>query len=290
MAGMPGSTGPLIPRRRLGAEFRRLREARGEQLKDTAKALMFSTSKLSRIETGVSEPTARDLRDLLTYFELAGTEPGAELERWAKEAAAKPWWSLAGFVMPRQLDTYIQHESPADIIEEYSSTFVCGLLQTAAYSAAVFRGLLPGLPDDQVRHQVELRQARRRFLDTRSQPPRMVCAIPEDALSRLVGSRSTMQDQLRSLIRDSENPRIALHVVPLSAGVYPALDGSFTIFTYSREPDVSLLVLSSSFALRAEDGKKVLADYRSRFDALQSVWLDQEDSRSLIEELLAAPR
>ncbi|MDQ3405115.1 MAG: helix-turn-helix domain-containing protein [Actinomycetota bacterium] len=60
------SAGPLIPRRRLGAELRRLREKAGLHLDDAAGQSECSTSKISRPETGQGIPKSRDIRDLLT--------------------------------------------------------------------------------------------------------------------------------------------------------------------------------------------------------------------------------
>ncbi|WP_344413930.1 helix-turn-helix transcriptional regulator [Pseudonocardia ailaonensis] len=283
MAGMPGSTGPLIPRRRLGAEFRRLREARGEQLKDTAKKLMFSTSKLSRIETGVAEPQPRDLRDLLVYFGLTGTPHGADLERWAAEATEKPWWVVAGFDMPTRLEQYLAYESPATIIEEYSSNFIPGPLQTEDYATAVLRGLLPDLEPGEIAHQVALRRARRQYLDARSAPPQLVFAFPEEVLRRTVGSHAVMRAQITALL-DETDERLALHVIPYSAGVYRALDASCTLFGYAA-PDAPMVALSSAWTLEFTDGADVVATLRGRFDDLSDHWLDRAQTRAFLQEI-----
>ena len=65
---MPSSEGPLLHRRRLGNELRRLRGER--TLDEVAAGTLISTSKLSRLENGQGVPNARDIRDLVIFHEL----------------------------------------------------------------------------------------------------------------------------------------------------------------------------------------------------------------------------
>ncbi len=53
---MVADSGPAMPRRRLGAELRRLREDAGLKIEDVAAALECSVSKVSRLETGKGIP------------------------------------------------------------------------------------------------------------------------------------------------------------------------------------------------------------------------------------------
>ncbi len=68
---MPSPQGPLLPRRRLGAELRRLRGER--TLDDVAAETLISTSKLSRPENGQGVPQPRDVRDLTCLHNTSGT-------------------------------------------------------------------------------------------------------------------------------------------------------------------------------------------------------------------------
>jgi hypothetical protein len=54
---------PTIRRRRLGAELRRQRESAGITIETVAEQLECSASKISRIETGHTTATPRDVRD-----------------------------------------------------------------------------------------------------------------------------------------------------------------------------------------------------------------------------------
>jgi len=287
---MPGSTGPLIPRRRLGATFRRLREEKDEQLKDTADALLFSTSKLSRIETGVLEPQPRDLRDLLRYYDIENTDLGLEIQTWLTQAADQPWWSMRGFTPAPKLEEYLSHESPAETIEEYLPLFVPGTMQTAEYAAAVLRGLNPRLSAKGTRRLVELRLARREFLDQRPSKPRLVSVVAEEVLHRVVGSPAVMRGQLESLLAELESDRHEFHVVPFEAGIYPAFEGSITIFTYADPRDSSAVAITSVSTTEFSVKSSVVADHRERFDNLSDHWLAPEATRGLIQSLLGSEK
>ena len=63
---MPSPQGPLLPRRRLGAELKRLRGDR--TLDEVAAETLISTSKLSRLENGQGVPQPRDIRDLINFY------------------------------------------------------------------------------------------------------------------------------------------------------------------------------------------------------------------------------
>ncbi|HET6392272.1 MAG TPA: helix-turn-helix transcriptional regulator, partial [Blastococcus sp.] len=51
-SAMTWSPGPVVTRRRLGGELRRLRESAGLKLEDVARRLECSPSKISRLENG----------------------------------------------------------------------------------------------------------------------------------------------------------------------------------------------------------------------------------------------
>ncbi|WP_324290297.1 helix-turn-helix domain-containing protein [Streptomyces antarcticus] len=59
---------PLIRRRRLGAELRRLRESKGMKSAEAAALLMVSQPKISLLENGHRRISPRDVRDLCRIY------------------------------------------------------------------------------------------------------------------------------------------------------------------------------------------------------------------------------
>src|SRR6266699_1719505 len=65
---VPEVRSPTVRRRELGALLRKLRLEKGLTVEQAAAQLLFSMSKLSRIETGHGAATARDIRDLCALY------------------------------------------------------------------------------------------------------------------------------------------------------------------------------------------------------------------------------
>jgi transcriptional regulator with XRE-family HTH domain len=87
--------GSVIRKRVLGRRLRVLREGAGLTLEAAAPALDWSTSTLSRIETGQQAPTVHAVRSMLDLYDAGGpvwTEP-VELTR---EVRRKGWWPAYG--------------------------------------------------------------------------------------------------------------------------------------------------------------------------------------------------
>jgi transcriptional regulator with XRE-family HTH domain len=282
------NSGPLIPRRRLGAAFRELREARGETLQQTAKVLMFSPSKLSRIENGLAgEPHPRDVRDLIAHFGLDGGPQAARMEELAEAGRQPGWWQVPTYRMPSDLDTFISYESAAARIVAYEPTAVPGLMQTPDYARAVIHRLVPHLTPEEIGHQVEIRLRRQEELRRRSPRPRQHYTFPETILHRLVGSVSIMRQQLAALVDHFDDPLVELHVIPFSAGIYEAAElSTVTLFEFEQDRDGDVVASERARYTQFMDRPDTVAKYRGILSRLSYYWLDRFESRAFIERLL----
>src|ERR1700722_3018851 len=86
-------TGPLGPRRGIAAAVKQLREDRGKLLHEVAEDLMMSSSKLSRLENAQGTPLPRDIRDLISNYQIKGTPLALQLEQWVRAARRRGWWT-----------------------------------------------------------------------------------------------------------------------------------------------------------------------------------------------------
>lgn len=280
-------TGPLIPRRRLGAAFRELREARGETLQQTAKAVMFSPSKLSRIENGgAGEPHPRDVRDLIAHFGVDGHE-AASLEALAEAGRQLGWWQLAPYEFTGQLDTFISYESAADRIREYSPTIVPGLLQTRRYARAALTAFLRGEPDASIDSVLEGRLERQRQMAQRSPVTPHLHVVPESILHQLVGSTDIMTEQLASLVEAFDRPEVEVRVIPFLAGLYEGADlTTTTIFEFDSSTDDTIVAIERIGFTEFFDRDRTVTKYSGILDRLSNYWLDEPQSRSFITNRL----
>src|SRR6185312_3600130 len=82
---------PTIRRRRLGVELRRHREAARITIDVVAERLGWSTSKVSRIETGHTSVLPADVSAMMDIYGVT-EQITAELVQIAREARQKGWW------------------------------------------------------------------------------------------------------------------------------------------------------------------------------------------------------
>jgi Domain of unknown function (DUF5753) len=68
--------------------------------------------------------------------------------------------------------------------------------------------------------------------------PAYVVVLDEPVVRRVVGGRQIMHAQLQRLVEASALPSVTLHLLPFSVGAHAGMDGEFTIFSYSKDPDV----------------------------------------------------
>jgi len=84
--------GPTILRLILGAQLRRLREAREISAQEAARAIRGSESKISRIELGRNSVREIDIADLLTLYGITDRAEREQLLSLASRANQPGWW------------------------------------------------------------------------------------------------------------------------------------------------------------------------------------------------------
>ncbi|HEY3683312.1 MAG TPA: helix-turn-helix transcriptional regulator [Streptosporangiaceae bacterium] len=234
--------GPTVLRMMLGAQLRRLREARGASPEEAGEAIRGTRSKISRLELGRSSFKQRDVADLLAFYQVTDEREREALLALARQANAPGWWHQYADLMPAWLETYIGLEEAASVIRTYEMQFVHGLLQTSDYARAVVRLRHEETPESEVNRRVDLRLHRQRLL-TMAEGPQVWSVVDESALRRPYGGRDVMRAQLKHLIEIAAHPSVTLQVMPFSAGGHAAAGGPFTILRFPQPdlPDVIYL-------------------------------------------------
>lgn len=279
--------GPLLHRRRLGVELRRLRAAR--TLDEVAEATLISTSKLSRLENGQGVPQPRDIRDLIHYFDVDAVTAD-KLRRWAGAGRRQAWWNQKQYsdVVSQPLDAFLDFESGASTIRAYAASVLPGLLQTDEYAARLLRGIPPGKTDEQVRRLVEIRQRRRIDVLDGDPPTRLIAVIDEAVLRRAVGPEQERRAQLEHLHTVSRRKNISLQILPFSAGVHAGLMGMFTVFQFADDIDRDVVNIETHSGDRQLEEQSSVLEYLRMFDAISDRALDNEESRDLLIDLMSA--
>ena len=228
------ASGPVGPRRKLGAELRRLRNDAGMHLDQVAARLHCSTSKISRLETGKGIPKPADVRELIKIYGVAEDAQRDTLMRLVRESRTEGWWeSYTDGVAPERffLDErgrYTALETDAVGLRAFDLSVLHGLLQTEDYARAVLAGQLPRRSRHEVDQLVELRMRRQEAL-FRPSPLRLDVVVDESVLARVVGDRAVMARQMRRLLDLMDLPTVSIRLFPFEAGVDRAHMGHFVI-------------------------------------------------------------
>jgi transcriptional regulator with XRE-family HTH domain len=226
---VPEVRSPTVRRRELGALLRKLRTEKGLTVEQAADQLMFSMSKLSRMETGHGAPSRRDIRDLCALYEVTDEAERKRMMNLAVEGRQAGWWQSYDL---NQFADYVGLEADAVSVKNYQSILVPGLLQTPDYARAVNEAVIPQPDPERLEEQTEVRLRRQDRL-TQDPPLRFGAILDEAALHRVIGGPAVMEAQLRHLTELSKLPNVTLQVIPFSAGGHPAMDSTFNVLEFA---------------------------------------------------------
>lgn len=266
--------GVAVSKRQLRMRLRRARHEAGKTQAEVAEALDWSQSKILRIENGQSLITVSDLIALLTqYPAIAGDSE--ELIALAKEARKPTVASKYGddVIMPT-FRTWLEHEAYADFIQQYEPLIVPGVLQTDDYATGIVHGLLGAEVDAAFVSRIVRARVERAAALIGDGGPVMEFIVDEAALRRGIGNEDgsrgyrPMIEQLKYLkkmntigriaqneaIEPELNPSIALQIVPLEQGAYPAMRSPFELIEFEDEEDQYMMYLEDP------DGDQIIKD------------------------------
>jgi transcriptional regulator with XRE-family HTH domain len=275
---------PTIRRRRLGAELRRYRDAAGVTIDVVAERLGCSPSKVSRIETGHTSATPRDVKDMLDIYGVNGVE-SEELVQISREARQKGWWHPFSPVLT---GAYVGLEAAARSIRAYEQQVVPGLLQTDKYALAMIRAARSGDSEREIEQRVSVRMARQALL-IQDDPIDLQVVLDEAVVSRPVGGDEVMRDQLRRLVEATRLPNVTLQILPFAAGAHAGMDGTFAILDFPDAEDPNVVFAENATGGLFLEKSDELRKYNSIFDTIRSSALSTEESRDMIVMLAEEP-
>ncbi|MGW0642399.1 helix-turn-helix domain-containing protein [Streptomyces badius] len=231
-------------RDRIAFRLRGLRADAGLTGQQLAELTGWQGSKVSRLQSGRSQPSDEDIR---AWCRACGAEDeAADLIASARQAQQMytEWRRIQG----RGLKGVQQARTPlyerTKVMRVYSSSVIPGMLQTRAYAAALLSEIsrFNRTPDDssaaadaRVERSRVIRRAGRLF----------PILIEESVLQRQVGSTETMAEQLGYLLQVAALPTVTLGIVPSRAAPMWPLE-TFTIFD---EEQVGVELLTAAITI-----------------------------------------
>jgi transcriptional regulator with XRE-family HTH domain len=274
--------GPVLLKRRIGRRVRRLREQARMTLEAAAVALEFSTSKLSRIETGATLLSVHELKSMMDLYD----QRDDELFDMARKAKEKGWWHSYGV----DNKGYVAMEADACLVHNFQLLQIPGLMQTPAYARARLEISLTPRSAEWLDQQVTIRSFRQRRLLDPAGGLELIAVVDEAALRKPVGGIGVLQAQLGHMAKLATLPNVTLHVLPTAAGAHLGMDAAFTILTFPDGEDPDLAYLSHvAGSLHIEKDAEV-DRCKLAFERLRSAALPPEESIMLVQQVAQRPQ
>jgi len=272
---------PIVRRRRLAAELARLRQESGKTLNDVAAALECSPAKISRIESAAVTIRVQDLRALLDFYAVAGTDRPALLDL-ARQSRGHGWWFAYADLIGETMQTLVGLEDEATRVALYESHGIPGLLQTPEYAQAVM-SRFQDFSAAELAQGLELRMRRQAIFD-RDVPPELLVVLDEAALRRAPAGADIMAGQYDKLLEVAARPACTLQVLPLGGlNPYGAVPFSVLWFADGTEPQAAYAELPASEHLI--DRTAAVGQYAAAFGDLAGCALSPAESADLVRAI-----
>jgi len=282
MTSPRGSIG--LFKRLLGTELHRLREASGLKQQEAAGHLGKAPNKVSRAETGQVGVDAKDLEKLLELY------AAPEKDRvWCRHLAEKsrtrrgrPSGETTLYLGPKWFRAFRELEGVATEMMRVGSEIIPGILQTAAYTRAMFNAQGVHPDDHKIDDTIKVRAERKEILK-REHPPQYFFLLSESALRRQFGGPRVMVEQFHHLDDLALLPNITIQVIPFDAQSYQHLATDFSVFRFGRDmgDDIIYLELFNDAAY-LDKPHETVRKYPDLFEKLRGIALGPMESRSFI--------
>ncbi|MFJ5988841.1 helix-turn-helix transcriptional regulator [Lentzea sp. NPDC092896] len=238
---MPRKESPVVLQKRLLGELKQTRDELGLSQQAVADAMDWSVSKLIRIEKGENKISVTDVQALLFHYGVRDDDRVTELVGMTRaiRQSKSAWMEKYRGSFSEQFAKYVELETAAVRIRQSQLNVVSGLLQTPDYAHALVKSY--GNTDAVVERGVEIRMHRQSVLDPDG--PEISIILDESVLHRVIGNEGVLRRQLQRIKEVASLDHVTVQILPFSAGIHPAMKGSFSILEFSEgEEDFALLL------------------------------------------------
>lgn len=280
---MPPRDNPTARQARLGSELRKLRERAGRTAREAAGLISTDQARISHIEAGRSGIGEERIRRLASFYACDDEALIEALCVISREHRGQFWWdeyrgTLApGFLNIAELEHHASH------MRCLQSMTLPGLLQTPEYARALFEGVLPKLPEDEVEARVEHRMRRQSVLD-RDKPPAFEAIVHEASLRMRVGGRKVARDQLEHLLEATDRPNVTVRVIAFASEQFIEVTQT-VLYAGGVVPQLDTVHIDAPFGGVQLDAAADLHRYRMQLGIARQACLTPEESRSFIHHI-----
>ncbi|MET8753899.1 helix-turn-helix transcriptional regulator [Streptomyces sp. NPDC004667] len=279
---MPPRTAPTERQKRLGTELRRMRLAADVSAESAAGLLGVDRSKVSAIEQGIRAISEERLRSLACHCDCAD-EKYVEALVAMTQTRKRGWWERYRGSLSAPILDIAELEAHASRMRCAHSVHIPGLLQTSDHALALFRFVVPALPEAEVALRLAYRLERQHVL-AHDSAPEYVAIVHEAALRMQFGGAEVSRAQLEHLNHMSERDNVVLRVLTFEAGGFPGA-GQTVNYSEGPVPQLDTVQVDSTHGPDFLHTEAQLAKYRAQLDWMESLSLSPEASRDFIHRL-----
>ncbi|MFF3495801.1 helix-turn-helix domain-containing protein [Streptomyces sp. NPDC002795] len=200
-----------------GALLRFYRERAGMTQEGLGQRVGYSKSQVAMVERGERHPKGRFVDLAEESLDAQGALQVVAAEEF-KRGGLRPW-----------TEDYLTEERKAHALHVFQNTLVPGSLQTEAYARAVYNSnCCPTLDDDEVDKRVADRLARKEIF-MRKPPPAISYVLEESALTKPLGGRDALREQLHHILDIGRLRNVDVQVMPHNRETHAGLAGSMIL-------------------------------------------------------------
>ncbi|SDP93994.1 helix-turn-helix domain-containing protein [Lentzea jiangxiensis] len=264
--------------RAIGRQLAGWRNERELSLAEAGQRVGFSSAKLSTMENAVQPSAPVDIMALGYVYKVPTAEWQAVVLRaqHAEQARASAFHIAMNFDPAADFAELVFE---ATLLRVFTTDLVPTIFQLPGYTTAAMQ------TDNPVRtaRTAMAREAWTARLGDKD-PLTVQAVFPEAVLWQMVGGPRVTKAQLLHLIEVSEHPAVTVQVVPHGAGAYPAMGSPFTLLSFPHRQHNDVAYLETFLKSEYIEDPALTEQCRRRFEALQQLALDSDESLELIAE------
>ncbi|WP_045747637.1 helix-turn-helix domain-containing protein [Actinoplanes rectilineatus] len=267
-------------RLRIGAELRRLRLQAQLSGEFVANAFGWAQSKVSRIETGRTAFTVKDVAGLLALYGVTDDVRAELLGATAEDTGEGAWIVRAGG-FPRRQGSISQLESAATRIMHHQPVVLPGLLQTYDYARAVISAAGAADPDG-----IAAARMKRQEMLTAPNAPKYEVVLDARALLLGVADVDLIRAQIRSLVeRSTSLTALDFRIIPFGTVSPVFTTVGFTLYDFKEPTSPAVAWVEAPTGDVYFSAREDADRYSELFNRLQSVALPESHTVRYLQAL-----
>ncbi len=270
----------------LGWELKRLRDEAGFTLAEAVDGLTFSTTKLFRVENGLSAlPKSADLKALLDRYGVEAEDDVDFLMQIHRDSLNRGWWSIYRSVLPSGVGMHIGLENGARTSRTWQPHVVFGLLQTEHYTREMFLAAKPveETTTEFVERHIQIRGERKRALTRRDSPLELWVIQDEASLRRVVGSPEIMREQYEEIQTLARLDNVTVQILPMATATYRT-GANFNLWEFGS-PLPTVVQSDAIDGSDISDKETTIWSFSRRFEALRAGALAPGETPAFLQQL-----